>query len=95
MERLVRRTKCREHPAVALQPVTQSNLSNLAWEAYAPGWFRIVADITCARCGNYQALDSDPVEDKEECIRLSLRLLHQVGWRVDGGRAVLCPQCAS
>jgi hypothetical protein len=81
--------------SMELRPIVQESLMTLAWgEDYAPGWFRIVADITCSRCGAYQAVDSDPVQDKEESVRLSLRLLNHVGWRVDDRDQVLCPDCA-
>lgn len=84
----------REHGHMGLRNITQEHFSTLSWEAYAAGWFRIVADVTCSRCGAYQAADSDPVQDKEESVQLCVRLLNQVGWRVDEREGVLCPSCA-
>jgi hypothetical protein len=79
---------------VSLREITREHFTTLSWEDYLPGWFRIVADLTCTRCGAYQAADSDPVQDKDESVRLCVRLFNHVGWRSDEHGQVLCPQCA-
>lgn len=74
--------------------LTASDLPGLAWKDAGPGWFIIVADLTCSRCGAYQAADSDPVTDKTVASALCLRLFNESGWRVDMVNHLLCPDCA-
>ena len=66
----------------------------LHWTDAGEGWWKIVADVTCAGCGAYQAADSDPTTDKATTVALCLRLLNHVGWRVADGDRLLCPDCA-
>ncbi|MDO8631128.1 MAG: hypothetical protein Q7R41_11610 [Phycisphaerales bacterium] len=77
-----------------LRMVTMADFQNLAWDDVDAGWWRIVADMTCAACGAYQAADSDPTNDKARSGELCLRLFHAAGWRVDDADGVLCPACA-
>ena len=57
-------------------------------------WWRIVAELSCSSCGAFQAADSDPTNDKEVAITLTLRLFNDAGWRVDGRYRVVCENCA-
>jgi len=43
--------------------------------------------------GAYQALDSDPTNDKAEALTLSARLYDSVGWKVDDQDRVVCCDC--
>ncbi len=74
--------------------LTASDLGDISWNEVAPGLFRIVADLTCARCGAYQAADCDPTSRKDPAIRMTIQLLNAVGWRVNAGQ-ILCPECAA
>lgn len=94
LSRVVDYPAAREYAAVGTQKITREHFTTLGWEDYLPGWFRIVADVTCGRCGAYQAADSDPVQDKEESINLCVRLFNHVGWRVSETGEVLCPECS-
>lgn len=73
--------------------ISSDDLQNLSWDEIGTGWWRIVADLTCAKCGAYQAVDSDPTNDKAEALTLCARLYDSVGWRVDDHDRVLCPEC--
>lgn len=79
---------------VNVRELTLADLGALSWRDAGPGWFVIVADLTCSRCGAYQAADSDPVTDKNTAASLCLRLFNKAGWRVDGDDLPLCPECA-
>lgn len=72
--------------------LTAKDLGEIAWTECAPGVFRIAAELTCARCGAYQAADCDPTTRKDSAVRMTVQLLNAVGWRVDGAE-VICPDC--
>lgn len=74
--------------------LTASDLGDISWNEVAPGLFRIVTDVTCARCGAYQAADCDPTSRKDPAIRMTVQLLNAVGWRMNAGQ-ILCPDCAA
>jgi hypothetical protein len=82
-------------PIMAWRPVTRRELRNLTWSAADEGGWRIGADLTCDRCGAYQAVDSDPTTQKERAVELATRLLGSVGWRVNEAGEVACPNCAA
>jgi len=73
--------------------LTASELGEINWNEVAPGLFRIVADVTCARCGAYQAADCDPTSRKDAAVRMTVQLLNSVGWRVEASQTI-CPDCA-
>jgi hypothetical protein len=77
-----------------LRELSAEHLSTLDWRDAGQGWVQIVADVTCAGCGGYQAADCDPTNDRAAAVRLALRLFNHVGWRVDPGHRLLCPECA-
>ena len=79
---------------MSLRELTAADLSTLEWNDAGEGWHRIVADVTCARCGAYQAADSDPVTDQASATTLCVRLFNQVGWRLGRVGELLCPDCA-
>ena len=76
-----------------MRNISGTDLQNLNWEMVSPGWWRIAADLTCSRCGAYQAVDSDPTNDKAEALTLCARLYESVGWWVDDLNRVLCSDC--
>jgi len=76
-----------------LRSISGGDLQNLSWERVGPGWWRIAADLTCSVCGAYQAVDSDPTNDKAEALTLCARLYDSVGWRVNDMNRVLCCNC--
>jgi len=80
---------------MSLRPLIVADLSTLDWNAVEDGHWRIVADVTCASCGAYQAADSDPLRDKEIAKTLCVRLFNSTGWRVANADQLLCPNCAS
>jgi len=77
-----------------LRDLTAADLGKIDWNEVAPGLFRIVADLTCARCGAYQAADCDPTTRKDAAVRMTMQLLNAVGWRVADAETV-CPDCAT
>lgn len=80
---------------MTLRTITADDLDTLDWVAAEEGRWRIVADLTCDRCGAYQAADSDPVRDKPRATELAMRLFNSAGWKVDDAMgATLCPDCA-
>lgn len=79
---------------MGLRYVTVDDLCTLDFEQTPEGW-KIFADLTCARCGAYQAADADPAPAKDRQAVLAVRLFGQAGWRVEeASRAVLCVSCA-
>lgn len=80
--------------APPLRPLTADDLGPIGWTPCAPGEFRIVAELTCADCGAYQAADCDPTPRQNAALRMTVRLFNAVGWRSAGGRP-LCPACAA
>ena len=58
-------------------------------------WWRIVAEMVCSSCGAFQAVDSDPTNDRKAATRLTVGLFHDAGWRVDENGGVHCAECAS
>jgi hypothetical protein len=76
-----------------LRLVATTDFQNLAWDDVDAGWWRIVADMTCAVCGAYQAADSDPTNDKARTLELCARLFNSVGWRISDAHCILCPEC--
>lgn len=79
---------------MAGREITPEDLANLEFVATVDGARRIAADLTCTRCGAYQAVDSDPSLDPSTMPQLAARLLNQVGWRADVQGRALCPDCA-
>jgi hypothetical protein len=78
-----------------LRRISSDDLQNLNWDQVGHGWWRIMADLTCAKCGAYQAADSDPTNDKAEALGLCARLYESVGWKVDDNGQVICSDCQS
>lgn len=78
----------------ALRELTSHDLSTLDWTDLGDGLVRIVADLTCAGCGAYQAADSDPTTEKALAAALAVRLFHDTGWRSDTLGRPFCPECA-
>lgn len=74
--------------------LSASDLGEIGWNEVGPGLYRIVADVTCAHCGAYQAADCDPTSRKDPAIRMTVQLLNSVGWRVVGSKTI-CPDCAA
>jgi hypothetical protein len=73
--------------------ISTDDIQNLSWDAVAPGWWRIIADVTCGKCGAFQAADSDPTNDKAEAMALCARVFNSVGWKVDDNDRVVCSDC--
>jgi hypothetical protein len=78
---------------VPLRNISSDDLQNLGWDLVTSGWWRIAADLTCAKCGAYQALDSDPTNDKAEALALSAQLYESAGWKVNAEDQVICSDC--
>lgn len=93
-----------------LRKITAEDLSTLNWIEIPPtelakmvwtdtdeptGWWRIEADLSCSACGAYQAVDSDPTNDKQVAIKLAVGLFNTGGWRVDEHGGALCGECAA
>ena len=93
-----------------LREITAEDLSTLNWIEILPselakmvwadtdertGWWRIEADLSCSACGAYQAVDSDPTNDKKVATGLAVGLFHDAGWRVDEQGGALCGECAA
>lgn len=76
-----------------MRKISSDDLQNLGWDQVGNGWWRIMADLTCANCGAYQALDSDPVNDRAEALTLSARLYDAVGWKIDDENRIICENC--
>ena len=74
--------------------ITPDDLANLKFVTTDDGARRIVADLTCTRCGAFQAVDSDPSPDPSTMPRLAARLMNQAGWRANDDGNALCPNCA-
>ena len=76
--------------------IPRFELERVDWKAAGAetAWWRIVADIVCGACGAYQAVDSDPTNDKQVATNLALGLLNDVGWRVDDRNRCVCGDCA-
>ena len=70
-----------------------AELERVDWSEEGTGWWRIVAEIVCRSCGAYQAIDSDPTNDKNVARTLSVKLFNQAGWRVDADAGTLCENC--
>ena len=94
---------------MALRKITAEDLTTLSWIDIPPfelervgwadtdrqtGWWRIIAEIICSSCGAFQAVDSDPTNDKQVATTLALGLLDGVGWRVDERNRAVCGDCA-
>lgn len=95
---------------MALRKITVEDLTTLRWidiprfelervdwkgTRTETAWWRIVADIVCSSCGAYQAVDSDPTNDKQVATTLALGLFHDVGWRADERDGAVCGDCAN
>ncbi len=76
--------------------IPSSELTKMVWAGTdeKAGWWRIEADLSCSGCGAYQAVDSDPTNDKQAATRLAVGLFHDAGWRVDEAGRALCGGCA-
>ena len=72
-----------------------SELERVAWadRGTETGWWRIVAEISCSACGAFQAVDSDPTNDKQVATALAVGLFNDVGWRVDERHRAVCKDC--
>ena len=77
-----------------LRGISVDDIQNLTWDQVAQGWWRINAELTCQRCGAYQAADSDPINDKAQAMMLCARLFDSVGWRISREGQVLCDECS-
>ena len=75
--------------------VVLSELERVGWTdtPRKTAWWRIVAEMSCCRCGAYQAADSDPTNDKQVATTLAVGLFNKVGWRVDELKRVVCRDC--
>ena len=76
-----------------MRRISSDDLQNIGWDDVGAGWYRIMADLTCSKCGAYQAADSDPTNDKAEALSLCARLYDSVGWRVNNSDQVVCTDC--
>lgn len=76
-----------------MRRISIDDLQNLGWDQVGEGWWRIMAELTCAACGAYQAADSDPTNDKAAAMSLCARLFDSTGWRVDSEDRLVCPDC--
>jgi len=76
-----------------LRRISVDDIQNLNWDTVGHGWWRIAADLTCDRCGAFQAADSDPTNNKAEAMALCARLFDSVGWKVDDQDRVICSNC--
>ncbi len=94
---------------MALRKITAEDLTTLRWidiprfelervgwtdTNMETGWWRIVAEISCKSCGAFQAVDSDPTNDKQVATTLTLALFNDAGWRVDERNGTVCGDCA-
>ncbi len=70
-----------------------AELERIDWSENGMGWWRIVAEIVCISCGAYQAIDSDPTNDKNVATTLAVKLFNEAGWRGDADAGVLCGDC--
>ncbi|MCH9035301.1 MAG: hypothetical protein IID42_12505 [Planctomycetes bacterium] len=68
-------------------------LERIDWSEKGTGWWRIVAEIVCSSCGAFQAIDSDPTNDKNVAATLAVKLFNEAGWRVDKDAGTLCGDC--
>lgn len=93
---------------MTLRRITAKDLTTLRWIDIPPerlervgwtdsnretGWWRIVAEITCSSCGAFQAVDSDPTNDKQVATTLTLGLFNDAGWRADERNRAVCKDC--
>ena len=70
-----------------------AELERIDWSETGTGWWRIVAEISCSSCGAYQAIDSDPTNDRDVATTLAVKLFNEAGWRGDADAGVLCGDC--
>ena len=70
-----------------------AELERIDWSENGTGWWRIVAEVVCNSCGAYQAIDSDPTNDRAVATTLAVKLFKEAGWRVDKDAGVLCGVC--
>ena len=70
-----------------------AELERIDWSENGTGWWRIVAEISCSSCGAYQAIDSDPTNDRDVATTLAVKLFNEAGWRGDADAGVLCGDC--
>ncbi|GEM_PF-2456057 len=80
---------------LVLREIAQGDLGELGWTDAGEDGYRINAELTCSRCGAYQAADSDPSFNKARPVALVLRLFNAVGWRADGDVGPVCPACVA
>ena len=73
--------------------IPRSELTRVDWKNSDADWWRIVAEITCTSCGAFQAVDSDPTNDKSVATQLALSLFHNAGWRADARDRAVCGDC--
>ena len=78
-----------------LRNIAPGDLGELGWTDAGEDGYRINAELTCSRCGAYQAADSDPSFNKTRPVALVVRLFNAVGWRVDAAVGPVCPACAA
>ena len=67
-----------------------AELERIDWTENGTGWWRIVAEVVCSSCGAYQAIDSDPTNDRAVATTLAVKLFNEAGWRVVDDAGVLC-----
>ena len=94
---------------MTLRRITTDDLTTLRWIDIPPNslervgwensnressWWRIVAEISCSSCSAFQAVDSDPTNDKQVATTLTLGLFNEVGWRADERNRPVCGDCA-
>ncbi len=75
--------------------LTEEELRRVDFEGTGGGWWRIVAEMVCHSCGAFQAVDSDPTNDKGVATTLAVRLFIGAGWRVNENGEVRCEACCS
>lgn len=78
-----------------LRNIAPEDFAGVDWTDVGEEGYRINADLTCSRCGAYQAVDSDPSFNKTRPIALAVRLFNAVGWRADSEGGPVCPDCAA
>ncbi|MCH8149939.1 MAG: hypothetical protein IH987_18495 [Planctomycetes bacterium] len=70
-----------------------AELERVDWSETGTRWWRIVAEISCSSCGAYQAVDSDPTNDRDVATALAVKLFNEAGWRASDPARVLCGDC--
>ena len=80
---------------MGVRDVEVGDLTKLSYLATNEGGWRVDAELECARCGAFQAADSDPATKRDRLAELSVRLFNAGGWRVGDDGGPLCPDCAA